>query len=196
MAGLGIDYILAFALFVLPGAITMYVCGLKIPQKSHKLQEQIAEAVCFSILNIVLMAWLLRYLVQPDFIAEYPFFTWMIILICFIVTPVIWAFALVWLLRFAEDKRLIRIRAKTAWDDFFSREIGCWIQVELKDGRIVGGRFDKKSYASTYPDPGHIYIEELWSIDGQGRFEKVRDGSPGIILRPTDYNHLMVFRGD
>ena len=196
MSALGVKYILLFAGFVLPGAITMYVYGLKIPQKSYRLQEKIAEAICFSILNFVLMAWLLLYLINPGFVDDYPFRAWAIVLFSFIVAPVIWAYALVWLLRLAEQRNLIEIRAKTAWDDFFSSQVGCWIQVELNDGQVVGGKFDKKSFASAYPDPGHIFIEELWSIDDRGCFEEVREGAPGIILRPTDYKHVTVFRGD
>jgi hypothetical protein len=101
---------------------------------------------------------------------------------------------LIKVLRFAEEKALIAVQAKTAWNAFFERQRqGFWIQVVLNDGSLVGGKFDEDSYASAHPDPGHLHIEELWEVDPNGAFLNVKAGSPGVILRPTDYKFVRVY---
>ena len=87
------------------------------------------------------------------------------------------------------------VQSKTAWDDFFSQASeGCWVMVNMKDGDIIGGRFTKNSYASAYPNPGHIYIEELWDVSKDKTFDAPIVGSSGVILRPDDYDYLWVYK--
>ena len=69
------------------------------------------------------------------------------------------------------------------------------MQVVLTDDTVVGGIFGQNSYASSFPEPGHLYIQELWEIDSAGRFVKQEIGSPGILLRPNDYRYVKVFSG-
>ncbi len=57
MPELKIEQLLLIAGFVLPGAISMYVNGLKVPQKEFELKDRIAEAICFSLVNF-LIVWL------------------------------------------------------------------------------------------------------------------------------------------
>lgn len=197
MPELDIKYFIAFAGFVLPGAISMYVYGLKIPQKEHKLKDRILEAVCFSLLNFIVLIALVQFLFLPNFIFDHPIYSWIIVFGSFVLAPIVWPILLVLLLRYAESHGWIGVRASTAWDDFFARlQRGCWVQVVLNDGERVGGKFFEVSYASAFPDPGHIYIEELWKISDDGAFVTEVDGAPGIILRPTDYRYILVFTGD
>jgi hypothetical protein len=197
MPDLKIEYLLLFAGFVLPGAISMYVYGLKVGQKEHQLNERILEAIWFSILNFVALIWLIQFLFRPDFVLNDPLWTWIIVLACFVLAPIFWPFALVWLLRRAQRWNWIRVRAPTAWDDFFGTDRrGIWIQAVLHDEKVVGGRFSRESYASAYPEPGHLFIQELWEVDAQGRFTRRVAGEAGILLRPADYKYIRVYLGD
>jgi hypothetical protein len=191
---LKLEYLLLFGGFVLPGAISMYVYALKVPQKESPLKERVLEAICFSSLNFLLLIWFIRFLFQGAFISTNPELTWIIVFFCFVVFPAFWPFVLIWLIRFAESKEWIGVRPRTAWDYFFEADEGCWIQVVLNDDSVVGGRFDTNSYASAFPEPGHLYLEELWEVDLQGRFVQSIDGNPGILPRPTDYKLIKVFR--
>ena len=194
MPELELSYLLLFVAFVLPGAISMYVYGLLVPQAERLLKDKVLEAVCFSLVNFVLLFWMIGLVLDPVFLDSQRFLSWAIIVICFLAAPAIWPFLSIKILSWAEGRRLIGVRAKTAWDDFFGRLAdGCWIQVELATGERIGGRFGKDSYASAYPDPGHLYIEELWELDSTGSFVTPLPGCPGIILRPTDYRSVRVF---
>lgn len=182
--------------FILPGAISMFVYGLKVPQKEFQLKDRIAEAICFSLVNF-LIVWLpVRYLLLSGTIDTFPIASWFALVVAFGIAPAIWPFALLWLLQHAEKHEWIAVRAKTAWDDFFGRQrTECWLQVELADGRVIGGRFGRDSYASSWPDPGHLYIEELWQVDESGFFLEPVPGSAGMLLRPPDYKLIRVYRG-
>jgi len=65
--------------------------------------------------------------------------------------------------------------------------------VHLNDGRLVGGYFGLKSYATVEPESGHLYLEELWRLDASGRFVAAIPGSRGAIFRPTDYVWVEMF---
>jgi Family of unknown function (DUF6338) len=194
MPEIKIEHLLMFAGFVLPGAISMYFYGLITPQKEMRLQERLLEAVCFSILNFVVLYVPISIALDPAFQARDWLWSYLLIVLCILMAPVVWPFLLVRFLRLAEAQGLIAVRAKTACDDFFGTDRpGFWVQVVLNDGTLVGGKFGDKSYASSFPEPGHIYIEELWQVDAYGQFESVVDGKPGVLLRPSDYKYLRVF---
>ena len=197
MPELRIEYLLALALFVLPGAFSLYFFDLLVAHKDRLLKERILEAICFSLLNFAICFWPIQFLFQNGLVEENHFGAWLLVLTTLVVIPAIWPFAAHRLLRLAESKRLISPQARTAWDDFFaSHPSGIWVQVVLTDGSVVGGIFGQDSFASSYPEPGHIYIQELWQIDAQGQFVEQQLGSPGILLRPDDYRYVKVFSGD
>lgn len=191
------EYLLMFVGFVLPGAISMYVYGLKVPQRDHPLKDKALEAICFSVLNFIMLYWPIEQLVfikvgDP----EQSMWVWAGVVLCFVMMPCVWPFLLILGVRLAESQGWIALRARTAWDWFFEKQDrGCWVQVVMVDGSTIGGRYDKKSYATASPDPGHLFIEELWTVDADGRFVDPMNGSPGVILRPTDYKYVKVFVG-
>ncbi len=196
------DQLLLIAGFVLPGAISMYVYALKVPQKEFRLQDRIAEAICFSLLNFVFVWLPIQDLLGPTSLASvgnvtsFGWRSWLVLLLGFIVAPVVWPVLLIQVLRFAERLGWISVRAKTAWDDFFGHQgRGCWLQIELTDGRVVGGLYGTNSFASSYPDPGHLYIEELWKVDAEGYFSEPEPLKPGLLLRPSDYRFVRVYTG-
>jgi len=191
------EHLLLIVGFVLPGAISMFVYGLKVPQMEFALKDRIIEAICFSLVNYVLVWGPARLYVAPSILQATSFAAWLVQVIEFLVAPVFWPFLLLGILHKAERRGWIGVRAKTAWDYLFDRQsdVGCWIQVELNDGRTVGGVYGTRSFASSWPDPGHLYLEELWTVDPFGVFGHKVVGEPGILLRPGDYKLLRVFAG-
>lgn len=191
------EHLILFVGFVLPGAISMYVYGLKVPQREFALKDRIAEALCFSLLNYVIVWIPVQIYLSPVALQATTFPAWLAQILVFLAAPVCWPFALIALLQWAEDRGLIALRAKTAWDDFFGRqETECWIQVETREGQLLGGRYGRGSFASSWPDPGHLYLEEERRIDAVGRFAYPLDGSPGLLLRPADYKMIRVYQGE
>ncbi len=188
-----LESLLMFGAFVLPGAISMYFYGLKVPQRDGRLQEKLLEAVCFSILNFVILLWPIRMVFDQSFVSMYPISAWLLSIFCFVIAPIFWPFGLVKALEFAAKKDWILIQARNSWDSFFHRQRrGCWVIVLLNDNSFIGGKFSQNSFASSYPDSGHIFIEELWLVNDQAQFVEKIGGSRGAILRPTDYKYITV----
>ena len=195
MSELRIEYLVLFAGFVLPGAISMYVYSLKIPQRDEKLKDKIAESVCFSILNFVVMIIPIKFALDLGFSGNNFYWSYLLLILSFVVAPAIWPHFLIVVLRRLENLGWISRRAKTSWDFAFQRESGCWMQVVLKGGGRVGGKFDVNSYATAYPDTGHLFLEELWELDEKGTFVQPCLGRPGIVLRPDDYDYVLIYGG-
>lgn len=176
-----------FIFIVLPGFLSMRVYGLLRPMERIALKDNILEAIAFSIVNAALMMWAIRLLIAPVFFDEYPVGSYILFVATFFVAPTLWPFLLVRLIGLLESKNIILSQQPTSWDHFFRRQQGCWIVVHLRDGRRLGGKFGRNSYASAYPNPGHLYIEQLWSLDEDGRFVHELPRSMGVVLRPEDY---------
>lgn len=73
----------------------------------------------------------------------------------------------------AAEVRLLRIAlgrtpAPRAWDDLFSNHPTVYLRIRTTDGPVVAGLFANKSYAAGYPDSPDLYLEEAWSVEGDG----------------------------
>jgi hypothetical protein len=68
------------------------------------------------------------------------------------------------------------------WDYVFRKKKVFWIVIHLKDGRKIGGRYDRNSFSSSYPSKEQIYLEEVWKLDENGRFGEPITRSKGIIV--------------
>lgn len=181
--------LLVFVILVLPGFISMRVYSLIRPGDQTTLKDSIFEALAYGVMNFGMMFWLFQFAVQSDEVIIQGIF----VAISLVVAPILWPFLLDRALEFAARRGLLHYRYKTAWDDFFSRRNSCWLIVHLSDGRRVGGVFANKSYATLYPTPGHLFIEELWEIDQEtGEFQGTSPISQGLILKPEDYRFVEI----
>jgi hypothetical protein len=194
------EQLLMLAQFVLPGTLSMYVYGLKVPQKEFQLKDRIAEAIFFSMLNFVVVGPIVsQFPGIPLDPAKVDAWGWMsriaaylVVVAAFVVMPVVWVFAVVGLRRLAVNRGWITAQPPSAWDGFFAARKGCWMTLTLADGSVVGGKYGTASFATTYPDSGHLYLEEMWEVNAQGTYVRMLIPRRGIILRPTDYKFVYV----
>lgn len=68
--------------------------------------------------------------------------------------------------------------------------------VHLKDQRKIGGLFDTASFASSYPAEPQIYLQQVWKLDGEGRFLEPIERSKGIIILRDDIVAVEMFSYD
>lgn len=195
------EQLLMIALFVLPGSLSMYVYGLKVPQKDFLLKDRIAEAIFFSLLNFIVVGPLVWALVgMPIDMKVIEKLAWwqklgvyFTLIIGFVVMPVVWAFGAVWLLRAAQSRRWISSQTRSAWDAFFANQrTGSWVIVTMNDNSMIGGKFGTRSFASAWPAPGHLFLEELWAVNTNGQLHYKITPARGILLRPADYKFVCV----
>ena len=68
------------------------------------------------------------------------------------------------------------------WDYIFGQRKAHWVLVHLKDGRVIGGKYSKKSRTSAYPNERQIFLEEVWQIDKKGVFGEKVERTGGLLL--------------
>jgi hypothetical protein len=52
-----------------------------------------------------------------------------------------------------------------AWDGFFAAEPSTYLRVRTVDGTMLAGLFASASFASGYPQPPELLLEEAWALD-------------------------------
>jgi uncharacterized protein DUF6338 len=97
------------------------------------------------------------------------------------ISPIIWPISYLKIAEWEPIKNRILHPFPTSWDYVFSKRNEEWVIVHLKDGRTIGGLFASKSFASSYPAKEQIYIEDVWKLDDNGKFEKSLNNSLLIL---------------
>jgi Family of unknown function (DUF6338) len=186
--------LLYFLAFVLPGFLSMQIYSQVRPRQRTTLKDSLFEAVSFSLVNFVILFWGVFWVMDPKHYTDHPFVTYLLVIVIFLVMPVAWVFILVATQNKLAELGILLAASPTAWDHYFRERRPCWVLVHLSDNRKLGGRFGRRSYASSYPDAGHIYIEQLWKLDENGGFLEPVAQSRGIVLRPGDYQMIEFFQ--
>ncbi len=190
MPDLTLERLQLFLLVVMPGIIAIKVYDLFYPPEKRDFGSSLLEAMAYGLLNLAIWVLPLISINRKPFIEAH--LAWYAVLsACFLViSPVLLALGVVWL----RNTRFVSSRVgypnKTAWDDFFKRRQECWILFHLKDGRMLGGYFGEKSYASTFPQQPEIYVEEVWRVDAGGEFIEKVEGTLGTVIRQADCERL------
>ena len=175
---------------VVPGFIGMLSYRLLQPNQRLRLKDDWPDALIFGLILFCVAQFLLNPLLPDHLEPQKSSVAFGVYLLLF---PVLCAFILNKILHALEKRKWILARAPTAWDHVFRRSKSYWIVVHLNDGRRIGGYFAKQSYASSYPEPGHLYLETLWSLNQNGGFDKKVEQSEGLLLRPSDYQMIELF---
>ena len=184
---------LLLALF-LPGFLSIRIDRLIYPGDDTKAPELILDAIGFSAVNLGLLGWISVPIFTEISKASPDWFSLAYkIAILFVGGPIAWPLLFRFSQRFASRRGWLLRPYRFAFDDFFSRKQPCWIIVHLKDGSMIGGYFGDRSAASLAPASGHLYIEELWELDPQGKFLKRIGQSQGALFRPDDYQWIELF---
>jgi hypothetical protein len=188
-----VQFAAVVALF-LPGFVSLKVDRLIQPASPTSVGEMVIEAFAYSLINAGLLSWaVFRASAElsetpPDYVHAATYAA----LIC-VIGPAAWPIVFRFVQRSAARRGWVLGQDRYAFDYAFRGPRTRWVIVHLNDGRLVGGYFGLKSYATTEPQSGHIYLEELWQLDDAGRFVAVIPGSRGAIFRPTDYVWVEMF---
>jgi hypothetical protein len=85
--------------------------------------------------------------------------------------------------------------APTSWDFAFTGGGPYFVRAKLHDGERVGGFYGVGSFASSYPEPQDLFLEEAWRLTLDGAFLERLNGSRGVLLRREDIEVLELFDG-
>jgi len=109
--------------------------------------------------------------------------------------PVALALGMVWVRRRRWFRSLIsRLTsihpAPTAWDFAFAPSAPHFVRVKLRSGELIGGFYAGRSFASAFPEPQDLFLEQAWSLDESGGFVQPISRTQGVLLRPDTIDRV------
>lgn len=191
------DALLLFLTVFLPGFISLKVWDLLVPNERRDFSKALFDALAYSTLNFAALAWLfLPEISQPAGLLQPSVITVSKLMLVFLIAPVGWPILLRWLLTLRWLGRFVVSPIKRPWDYVFGRREPYWIIVHLRDGSAVGGRYAGDSFASSYPAPEQIYLQELWQLDGEMKFVQPIANSKGALFFKDEIKAVEFFAGN
>lgn len=190
---LALDKLVLFILFVMPGFIALKTYSLLIPSEKKTSSEQLIDAIAYSCINYATLLWPI-YSVEtanvrqtaPGLYAAFYVFVLMI-------APVSIACTWFYLRKTEFFKDVFHHPTSNVWDYVFSQRKPYWVVVTLKNGKMIGGKYNDKSFASASPASEQIYLEEAWEINEGGAFERAYAESAGIIVLSSEIITVELF---
>jgi len=177
-----IDKLTLFLLFFIPGFISIKVYNLLYPSEQKDFSAFLLEAIGYSSLNFAVLSWLIIIIHSGNFYDDHR--TWYLICLFLILftIPLLWPILFFKISDWGLFKKYIVSPIQKPWDYVFRGREVFWIIIHLRDGRKIGGRYDRNSFSSSYPSKEQIYLEEVWKLDEDGIFKEPIKGSKGIIV--------------
>ncbi len=188
-----IDKLLLFIIFFVPGFVSIKVYDLFIANEPRDFSRSLFEAIAYSAINFALLGWLIWTIHVNEVYFRHPIVFAVLSIFILFVAPILWPILYLWLLKWKWLSNYIIGPVKRPWDWFFNQKLPVWVIVTLVDGRKIGGVYADKSYASSYPLPEQIYLEQIWTLDEKGRFVEVIKGSKGVIILNKDMSTIEFF---
>lgn len=180
------DKYVFFAVLFLPGFISIKVYDLLIANERRDFSKSLFEVIAYSTLNFALLSWLIWPLLTANVYTLHPVWLGLAALFILLIFPAIWPVLYIKLIQSRWLAQYIVDPVRRPWDWFFNQQQPVWVIVTLTDGRKIGGLFAENSYASSFPLPEQIYLEEIWRLDENGQFIEAIKGTKGVIIIGKD----------
>lgn len=172
-----------FLIVLFMGVVGERVYGLIHPAGDRDLKDRLYELAFMGLFSAAIALPLAEW-IKPQVPAHWyqPIFAVLVLAM-----PTLLVIGGIWLRREFARRNLILKPHPTPWDAVFMERKEMWVVVHLKDGRRIGGSYGKGAYASLNPNPGHLYLNELWELGPNNAFIRAVPQSKGAIFRPEDY---------
>lgn len=188
-----VDKLSLFLIFFIPGFISIKIYDLLIPGEKRDFSKSLFEVIGFSAINFAALSWLIILIHSDNFINNYRLWYFVSLLIIIFVIPILWPIALLKILAWSPIAKRVIHPVLKPWDYVFGKKRVLWTIVHLKDGRRIGGKYDKGSFSSSFPAEEQIYLEEVWRLDKNGVFIKRIERSRGIIILGSEISSVEFF---
>lgn len=187
-----IDKLFLFIAFIIPGFISIKSYELIHPSDEKDSSKRIIEAITYSCLNYALLGLPLYYLLKNSAL-ESLILIWLVSLFSLIIFPVLLTLLFSWLRCLDIVQKNAPHPIKKPWDYVFQKRQWYWVIVDLGEGKRIAGKYACDSFASSYPAPEQIYLEECWHLDDDDSFEKPRGGTAGILITSSEIKTIEFF---
>jgi hypothetical protein len=181
---------------VWPGLISIHVYKLLIPSQRIDWGQAVLQGFFFTVINYLLLFPLVVFVLRPTNLEQRQVLYWLALAVMWllgpIALPVIWK----WLLGTRLLGRYLQQPYPTPWDyyfDYFDRREPSFMIIHLKNGRLLGGHWGPRSYASAYPDQGDLYLSAVHRVDPKGRLGQPVPSTKGLLIRRDEYTYIELF---
>jgi len=192
----GLNSILIFVFFFLPGFVSLKIWSLFHIKKEASQHALIYDCVFFSIVNFALLS----PIAIPFFVYGWYkiniFLLVLFILLYCLAAPVFWPFLWHFLINKKFLYRFFQLPYSTAWDYFIHQRKSCFMLIHLKDDSMIGGYYGQNSYASSSIDEESIYLEKVYKIKPDGTFGEEIQDSFGLVISKDNYKYIEFFYED
>ena len=168
---------------LISGLISIKVYDLIIPNQKRSFSKSIYDIIVYGILNIIVVLIFLNILYMVGF---NKLISIVIISGLIFILPVCWPIILLKFLKIKIISQYIVNPIKKPWDYIFNKRKVSWVIITLKNGTRIGGEYSSNSFSSSYPEEEEIFLERIWNLKENGSFDKVIEGSQGILIWGRD----------
>lgn len=174
---------LAVAILI-PGFVALRTYSLFVPMEVQSWSESLLEVFAYGMVNYALFFWLAD--LASSLQEAHPVGAWLLGIAFLFATPagiaVLWNF----LRRSDRLQPWVLHPTPSGWDHHFDRGEPCWVLCHLKSGALVGGLYGTDSLASSHPREPDIYLEEVWQVDEDGKFQERIESTDGMYVQVSD----------
>ncbi|MDZ7860599.1 MAG: DUF6338 family protein [Candidatus Krumholzibacteriota bacterium] len=188
-----IDKIQLFLAFFIPGFISIKTYSLLVPGERFDFTKQLAEVIGYSALNYAVFSWMLIPQIS-NCISNHTYLLIIVILVVLLIAPILWPIIILKILKWKWVKEHVISSISKPWDYVFGKKESYWAIVHLKDGRKIAGVYAAKSFSSSYPAKEQIYLEQVWMLSDEGKFERKVARSKGILIIGDEILAIELFK--
>jgi len=188
-----INKLALFLLFFIPGFISIKVYDLFIASERRDFSKSLFEVMGYSAINFAALSWLIILIHSDNYYGTHRLVYFLFLILIIFIMPVIWPLVFLKLSSWAPISKRIIHPIRKPWDYVFGKKQSLWVIVHLVDGKMIGGKYDKNSFTSSYPAEEQIYLEQAWHLDEKGAFVKPVERSGGIIILEKQISALEFF---
>lgn len=200
-----LEAVLVLLIFFSPGYITLSTVARFFPRKQVADIGMFMKALTYSVINygillVVWPGWVPRAItISKDWRSAAIGFWWdgFFLFIAILVLPFLIGIFIV-LQNKSKGAEIVRNKIgissidliPTAWDYYFNKSDDCWVLIHTKQGDSYLGIFAKESFASSFESGPDLYLEELWTYNGEEETFETDERSKGGYFKYDDIEHL------
>lgn len=189
-----LDFWTLFLVLIAPGLISMHVYRVLFAARKIDWKVALVQGLFYSVLNLVACLPILVLIHQAGFWENHPYRYTAGLMAVLLVFPVAWPLLYRYLIKWQWLASKVQLPYDSAWDYFFERKMPVFVVLQLRNGSRFGGYFGPRSYATSFPTEGDIYLETVYKVDEEGNFTEPVEDTDGAIIRKDQYDLIEFFK--
>ena len=185
------EKLLWFFLLFVPGFISTKIWSLIMPSDYRKISDYLLEVVSYGCINFAIWFYPAYWIVKNSQFCFWVYLFWILVLF---ISPIAWPIIVRKTLHSKFLKGKILHPIAKPWDYFFGEGEPCYILIHLKNGKLIAGLYSSDSFASSFPYPEELYLEEVWNITENGEFLDKIENTKGFWITRDSYDYMEFFK--